>query len=393
MTLPLDGFRVLEMGHVISGPYAGMVLVDLGAEVIKVEMPGKGDTFRHWEAEQSESIRSSFAAYNRGKKSVTINIQTESGRELYKKLAAGMDALLENFRPGALDRYGVGYDDLRKINPGLVYCSISGFGPNGPYKHRPAFNEIGMAMGGLWSQLTDLEDPRPVAPGLGDYLTGVHAAIGILGALVSKAKTGKGRKLDVSMMGSVIGFQRGAIAGYTMEGRIPDAVTRPRFSQSYAFVGSDGKPFAVHLSTPAKFWQGLCRVTGRADLIDEPRFRAKRGRIEAYDELRGIFGEIFKTRPRHQWLAELEAADVPCGPIFNIGEALDDPQTQLIGLLKTFGEGARALKLGGLPVSYSDTTSEPALPPPLLGEHNEEVFGSLGYNRDDLNRLKAEGAI
>ncbi len=388
----LKKIKVLEMAHVISGPYAGMLLADLGADVIKVEMPGTGDYFRIWDG-KDDAIRPSFAAYNRGKRSVTINVQTQSGRELFLRLASKVDVVLENFRPGTLERFGVGYEAIREKNPDVIYCSLTGMGPTGPYKHRPTYDAIAQAMSGLWSQLTDMDRPEPVGPALSDQLSGLYAAYGILGALVSRFLGGSGQKLDVSMLGAGLAFQSTSVAERLMLGVIADKLSRAYRSQSYAFVASDGLPFAVHLSTPQKFWQGLAETAGKPELVEDPRFKTKAGRVENYETLREILTEIFKTRPRAEWLAKLEERDVPSAPIYNIAEALDDPQVQHLGMSETFGEGARALKLVGFPVAYSGVPCKPDLPVPYVGEHNENIFGELGYNSSDLARMKEEGAI
>ena len=392
MAGPLTGIRVVEMAHVISGPYGGMLLGDLGAEVIKVEMPGTGDYFRQWDAKEG-AIRPPFAGYNRGKKSVTINIRNESGREVYKKLVATADVVVENFRPGALEKYGIGYEDLSKDNPGLIYCSVSGMGPSGPYRDRPTYDQIAQAMSGLWSQLTEMDDPEPVGPAICDQLTGMFTAYGILGALVGRGMTGKGQQLDVSMLGAGIAFNPASIAEYMMEGKIADKFSRPHQSQSYAFVGSDDKPFAIHLSTPPKFWQGLVTVAGHPEFVDDPRFLTKRSRIERYDEIHDLLQESFRSRPRAEWLELLEESDVPCGPLYNIPEALADPQVQHLGMVQTFGDGDRALDLVGFPVAYGNTACEAGLPPPLLGEHSTEVLMDMGYTEEDLARLAEEEAI
>ncbi len=380
------------MAHVISGPYAGMLLADLGADVIKVEMPGTGDYFRIWDGKDA-AIRPSFAAYNRGKRSVPSNVQPQSGQELYLRLASKVDVVLENFRPGTLERFGVGYEAIREKNPDVIYCSLTGMGPTGPYKHRPTYDAIAQAMSGLWSQLTDMDRPEPVGPAISDQLSGLYAAYGILGALVSRFLGGRGQKLDVSMLGAGLAFQSTSVAERLMLGVIADKLSRAHRSQSYAFVASDGLPFAVHLSTPQKFWQGLAETAGRPELVEDPRFKTKAGRVENYEVLREILAGIFKSRPRAEWLAKLEERDVPSAPIYNVAEALDDPQVQHLGMSETFGEGARAIKLVGFPVAYSGSPCKPDLPVPYVGEHNENIFGELGYNSSDLGRMKEEGAI
>lgn len=392
MAGPLTGIKVLEMAHVISGPYAGALLADLGAEVTKVEMPGQGDYFRAWDA-QDGAIRPPFAAYNRGKKSVTVNIQTDEGRELYLRLARETDAIIENFRPGALDKYGIGYEALSEINPRLIYCAISGMGATGPYSRRPTYDQIAQAMSGLWSQLTDMADPDPVGPAICDQLTGMNAAYAVLGALVGRSITGKGQKVELSMLSSGIAFSPAAISDFTMEGNLADKSSRAHGSQSYAFAGSDGKPFAIHLSTPQKFWEGVCNVAGRPDLIEDERFSTKRARMQNYDVLRGELMSAFSTKPRDEWLHALEEADVPSGPLYNIAETLSDPQVEHLGLLRTFGEGDRAMDLLGFPWDYSGTPCEPGLPPPLLGEHTAEVLTALGYTPEQQRAMAETGAI
>ncbi|MFQ5683000.1 MAG: CaiB/BaiF CoA transferase family protein [Candidatus Binatia bacterium] len=392
MAGPLGQIKVLEMANVISGPYAGMLLADLGAEVIKVEMPGTGDYFRLWDGKQG-AVRPSFAGYNRGKKSVTLNVQTKSGREVYLRLASKVDVVLENFRPGTLDRFGVGYEVIQRANPSVIYCAISGMGSSGPYCNRPTYDAIAQAMSGLWSQLTDIRQPEPVGPPMCDQLSGIYAAYGVLAALLSRSSTGHGQKLEVNMLAAGLAFQPTPIADYAMTGEIADKVSRAHRSQSYAFVASDGLPFAIHLSTPPKFWRGLVKVAGLPDLLRDPRFATKAGRIKSYDIIRDRLGEVFRTRPRAEWLAKLEEQDVPAGPIYNVAEAIGDKQVRHIGMVKTFGQGDRALQLVGFPVAYSRTPCEPDLPVPDVGEHNEAIFHELGYTEKDLAGMKDEGAI
>lgn len=392
MAGPLTGIKVLEMASVITGPFAGMLLADLGGEVTKVEMPGTGDYFRQWDGKEG-SVRPAFAAYNRGKKSVTINVQIESGREVYRRLAADMDVVLENFRPGTLDRLGVGYEAIRSINPRVIYCSITGMGSTGPDRDRPTYDAIAQAMSGLWSQLTDMKHPEPGGPALCDQLGGLYAAYGILGALVGRSTTGQGQKLEVSMLSAAIAFQPTAVADYLMEGEVADKLSRPHRSQSYAFVASDGLPLAIHLSTPQKFWSGLAEAVGRPDLVTDPRFATKASRIRNYNALRDLLAEIFATRPRDEWLERLRERDVPAGPIYTIAETLADRQVRHLEMIQTFGQGARALTLVGYAAKYGATACQPGLPVPYVGEHTEPVLTGLGYGAADLARMRAEGAI
>ena len=389
---PLQGIRVLEMAHVISGPYAGMLLADLGCDVIKVELPGTGDIFRQWDA-GPEALSPSFAAYNRGKRSITLDLRNEDGREVYLRLASRVDVVIENFRPGTLERLGVGYEAVRERNPGVIYCSITGMGSTGPYHARPTFDAIAQALSGLWSQLTDLENPEPVGPPLSDQLAGLFAVYGILAALVRRQATGRGQRIEVSMLGASLAFQPGAVAHYMMTGTVSKKLTRARRSQSYAFVAGDGLPFAIHLSTPDKFWRGLLEVVGRPELADDPRFKTKGDRIRNYQVLHDLLSEVFRTRTRAEWLAELEAHDIPAAPIYTVAEAVGDPQVQHLNLIRTYGTGERMLKLVGCPVTFGETQCDPGLPPPYVGEHTESILQDLGYNQAEIKRLRQQRAV
>jgi crotonobetainyl-CoA:carnitine CoA-transferase CaiB-like acyl-CoA transferase len=388
----LSGIKVLEMANFISGPYAAMLLADLGADVIKVEMPGSGDPFRGWGAREGKDLPQ-FAAYNRSKRSVTINLQTEDGREVFRRLGVRTDVLIENFRPGYLDRLGIGYEALREENPALIYCAITGMGSSGPYRNRPTYDAIATAMSGFWSVLTDLQQPKPIGPAMSDQLAGLYAAYGVLAALVARGARGSGQKLEISMLSACMAFMTEPIANYLTDGELANQDSRPHRSQSYAFVAADGLPLAIHLSTPPKFWEGLAHAVGRPELIDDPRFRTKADRIKHYAVLREELADIFRTRPRAEWLDALQAHDVPSAPIYNVAEALEDPQAQHIGMIQTFGAGDRAKQLVGYPVAFAETPSQPGLPPPDLGQDTAAVFRELGYGDDDLERMRAAGAI
>lgn len=389
---PLAGLRVVEMASFISGPYAGMLLADLGAEVVKVELPGSGDPFRQW-GDREGAVRPQFAAYNRGKKSVTLDVRTSTGRDLYLRLARAADVVVENFRPGTADEMGIGYDALRAANPRLVYCAISGMGSSGPYRDRPTYDAIAQAMSGLWSVLTDTRDPHPIGPPMADQLTGLYAALGVSAALAARATSGAGQKIDTSMLAAGVAFMTEPLAGYTMTGEIADQHARPRRSQSYAFVAADGKPLAIHLSSPTKFWDGLTDAVGMPELRADPRFRTKTDRIRAYDALHAVLQDAIGRKPRAEWLAVLERHDVPVAPISNVAEVAADPQTAHLGLVRQFGTGDRALRLAGSPWSFGGAAEGAGAPPPRLGEHNAEVFGALGYAAADIAKLTEAGAV
>lgn len=392
MAGPLAGIRVLEVANFIAGPYAGALLADLGADVVKIENPDGGDPFRGWHRGDTE--QTAFWAYNRGKKSVTLNLRGREGRSVLETLARTADVLLENMRPGVMDRLDLGYAHLSQLNPGLIFCSVTGFGPTGPYAQHPAYDGVGQALGGLVSLLTDRTNPQPIGPNFSDSLAGCFAAYAILGALVARARTGRGQRVDTSLVGATLGFlvapATDALVGHPPQG----PRSRPVASQTYAWLGGDGLPFTVHLSSPPKFWQGLATVAGRADLIDDPRYRTQLDRRAHYDELHSTLATIFATRPRAEWLTRLIEADVPCAPIYDMAEVFADPQIQHMGLEVSLPRGDRpAIRTVRCPVDYSDTRVDVPSAPPELGEHTDAVLAEAGYDPAAIQALRMQGAL
>jgi formyl-CoA transferase len=388
----LDGVTVVEMANFISGPMAGMMLADLGARVIKVEIPGSGDPFRQW-GERRGKNRPQFAAYNRGKESLTVNIKADAGREVMLRLLRSADVFLENNRPGALDRAGLGWEAVSAINPRLIYCSVNGFGSAGPYRDRPTYDAIAQAISGFQSQFTDMTDPRPLGPASSDQLTAMYAAFGIVSALYARQQTGRGQRLEVNMMAASMAFLTEPVANYLIEGEISDPHLRPKRSQSYAVIAGDGKPLGIHLSSPHKFWVGLCTAMGRLDLMEDERFKEQPSRVRNYDALRAEITEAFKARPRDEWLALLLEHDVPVAAINTIPEALADEQAQFLGIAEYVGEGERRVGLAKSPIDFSGTAYRAELPPPDIGEHNTAILGALGYDAAAADQMQRDGAI
>ncbi len=386
----LSGVRIIEVANVITGPFAGMVLADLGADVIKVESPD-GDQFRRWQGESHE-VRSAFAAYNRGKRSVVLDLKSAEGCVALERLVATADVVIENFRPGVMDRLGVGWSRLREVNPRLVYCYVSGMGSTGPERSRPTYDAVAQALSGLWSQLTDVSDPQPVGPPMADQLTGLYSAIAILAGLQHRTTSGEGTQVEVSMLAACLGFQTSAVAAYSREGEVADMTSRAHNSQSYAFVASDGLPFAIHLSTPGKFWQGLCRTVARTDLIDDERYATKSARIRAYDALHQIFAEVFRTAPRSHWLDALARHDVPAAPINRIDEALSHPQVEAIGIVERGEDVPPGLRgLVRSPISTGGAHLSSTRLPPLLGADSVSVLTGAGYSQAEIEHLRSLG--
>ena len=372
----LEGITVLEFASYVSGPYAGMMLSDLGAEVIKIEPPDGGDPFRGWGA---ADYSATFGSVNRNKKSVVLDLKSNEGLSAARALAEGADVLIENFRAGTMDRLGLGHETLTQRNPRLIYASVTGFGPTGPYAGRAGYDTVGQAMSGLLSVLTNLENPEPMGISLSDHLTGMMAAYGILGALMARERTGRGQRVETSLLAATVAFLGENAARYFETGKTPSRETRARSAQVYAFLDSEGKGFVVHLSSPTKFWRGLTNVAGHPEWQEDARFKTKRDRQENYRVLHGLLAEIFRTQPREVWLRTLEQHDVPSAPIYTLGEVFADPQVAHLGLIRQVPHkklGHVSLVGGG--VTLSDTPPEIVTCAPDYGQHTDEILARIG---------------
>lgn len=387
----LQDVIVIESASVITGPLAGMMLADLGATVIKVEPPS-GDAFRAWEGGE-KTLSPTFAAYNRGKSSIAVNLKEEEGRRVFRELVATADAVIENSRPGVMERLGVGYEQLQVSNPRLVYCHISGMGTTGPDRDRPTFDAVAQALSGLWSQYTDLQSPEPVGPPAADQLTGIYATVAVLAGLQHRQATGQGVKLDVDMLSSCLAFQGSGLASLTREDKLPTKTSRARDSQSYAFIGSDSQPFAIHLSTPTKFWQGLCDTIEMPELFEDSRFATKSTRIANYDELEVILAEVFGKQPRGYWLRLLASNDVPSAPIYTLAESLEHRQVRAGGAVDTDNLEARLRGLVRSPIAVDGAHLASSVPPPEHAQDTDLIMASLGHSPHDVARLRQLGAV
>jgi len=389
----LEGTVAIDVSAHLAGPYAGSLLGDLGCDVIKVELPGEGDTHRRARNPKYEGYGPSFRALNRNKKSITLNLKEQEGRRILLRLVEKADILIENFRPETRKRLGLNYEDLCKINPRLIHCSISGYGQSGPYRDKPGFDTIGQALSGMLSLVTDLENPRVAGVSFVDHSTGTFAAYGILAALLAREKTGRGQFLDVSLLLVSLAFVESQVADYLNGG---EAVTRESFPRAriYCFIGSDGRPLVVHLSAHQKAWEGLIRAAERTDLLDDPRLATRRGRSEHHHEIVRILQEAFGKKPREHWLQVLDANHVPNAPINTIQESFEDPQIKHMGLPKQMHHPTMGpTNLIGSPVNLSDTPARLRRAAPLLGEHTEEILENFGYDREAIDSLRARGVI
>jgi len=376
MTKVLGDVRVLEMGTFITGPAAGMILADMGADVIKLERPKTGDPFR---AFNGGLYSPHFQTYNRNKRSLTLGTRSTSDLELLDELVASADVFIQNFRPGVAEDLNVGCDRLQKINPGLVYCGISGFGHDGPDAERPAYDTVAQAASGWLRLLINPKNPRVVGPAIADAVTGYYAAFGILGALHEREKTKLGRRLDVSMLEAMCHFNLDDFTHFFSQNEIMGPYSRPSVSQSYVFECADGRWIALHMSSPEKFWQGLATAIDKTDLFEDARFADRPSRIKHQEDLIVLMTPIFKTRTRADWCARLDSQGVPFSPVYDSSEALEDRQAKHLGIQV---EG-RHPKMGlfrtvRFPVNFDGGHATSVTPPPTLGEHNEDIRAAAG---------------
>lgn len=385
----LSGIRVLDFGSFITAPYAAMLLGELGADVIKVERPGVGDPFR---AFNGGLYSSHFQAHNRNKRSVVLEHAAPSASGALEALVQRADVVLLNVRPGVEDKIGLGYDRLKAINPRLVYCSITGYGATGPYAERAAYDNVGQSLSGWLSMFHQGADARVAGPAVSDALTGLFAAMGILAALTQRALTGQGRKVEVSMLESMIAFATEPLGKLFSTGEPVGFYSRAAASQSFVVTCADGQRIGLHLSSPPKFWESLVAAIGAPQLLH--KYADRGARVRRYDELAQDLSHIFAAHERAHWLPLLEAHDVPFAPERRLEDLADDPQVRHLGVFYTLvhpKEGPvhaahRAVRFDG--DHHSDFR-----PPPTLGEHTREVLRESGMSDEQIDLLGKEGVI
>lgn len=371
----LKGFRIVEMGTYITGPAASLHLADLGADVIKVERPGSGDPFR---AFKGGLYSPHYQTYNRNKRSIALDTAKGEDAAVFADLIASADVFIQNFRPGVAEKLGAGEEQLRKTRPDLIYCSISGFGRSGPSRDRPAFDTVAQAASGYLRLLTPPTNPRVIGPAIADAVTGQYAALGILAALLERTQTGKGRRLDISMLEAMCHFNLDSFTHYYSADEVMGPLSRPVVSQSYTFECQDGKWVAIHMSSPPKFWEGFLAATGQEALADDPRFAERLERITHQDDLIEIMTPIFLTRTRDDWCARLLEAEVPHSPAYDADEALEDPQAVHLGIKVTSDHPTMGtFTTVRPPYSFDGQAESEILPPPVLDEHGAEIRAEL----------------
>ncbi len=392
---PLSGLTVIEISVAMAGPYCGMMLADYGADVTKVERIGRGDESRNWAPFFGGRMSHYFATVNRNKKSIAVDLKHPEGVEIIRRLAAGADVLIENFRPGALDQLGLGYAALAAANPKLVYCSISGYGASGPQMHERANDVVMQAYSGGMS-ITGEAGRGPVKMGISvaDIGAGMFATIGIMMALQMRQTTGRGQRVDTSLLEGQMAMLSYHFAAYFSSGKVPErkGSSAQGLVPYQAFSARDG--WMVVAVFTDRMWCDLCGVLGRPEWGEDPRFNTPQQRMENREIIISVLTEIFATETIGMWQERLAPAGVPCTPVLTMDQVVQQEQVRAREMIVSIEHPkVGPMMLTGVPIKFSDARGEVAAPPPLLGEHSREVLAALGYDADVIARLAADSVI
>lgn len=392
---PLEGLKVVELSQIMAGPTCGMLLADMGAEVVKVERIPDGDDTRTYSEPNVNGESAAFMMMNRNKRSIALDLKTEGAKEVIKRLAAAADVLTENYRKGAMEKLGIGYEVLKQLNPGLIYCAITGYGRTGPYADKGGFDLIAQGFSGLMS-ITGDPGQAPIKAGspITDINAGILAALGVVAAYVHRLKTGEGQMVDTSLMEAGVQqtYWQAAIFFATGVSPAPTGSAHILAAPYQAFPTRDGW-INVGGANPAN-WERLTRLVGMPELALDTRFKTNADRMKNLHELTAILADRLKARTTREWLAEFDAAGIPAGPINKVGEMLADPQVlardMVVELDHPKAGRTRAI---GLPIKFSATPGSIRRPAPLLGEHTREILVELGYDDGDIAQLVEQGAV
>lgn len=395
MAAPLQGVKVVDLSRALAGPYCTMMLGDLGAEVIKIEMPGRGDDTRGWGPPFLQGESAYYLAVNRNKKSVTLNLRSARGRDILFKFIHNADVLVENFSAGTMNKLGLSYDRVREVNPRIIYCSISGFGQSGPDYQKPAYDLILQGRGG-WMSFTGPVGGPPTKVGIAiaDLTSGMFAAYAIMVALFHRERTGEGQMIDTSLLDGQVALLTFQAGSYFATGKAPTWMgnRHPMLTPYEPYETADGY-VNVAVGNEA-MWQRFCQALNLEHLVDDERFRRNSDRLRHREELEAVLSARFRQFKSEEILSILDAAEIPCGPINNLEQVFNDPQVQYLGLHQkvehpTIGQ----LDLTGIPYRFSATPGEIRLPPPLLGQHTEEVLIAMGFSGEEIEALRRAGDI
>ncbi len=396
MTKPLEGIKILDLSRILAGPYATMLLRELGAEIIKVERPGKGDDARYYGPfKNGQSVY--FISINRGKKSITLNLKSPDGIKIIKEMVKDFDVVIENFRPGTMEKLGIGYDVLKEINPKLIYAATSGFGHTGPESHKPAYDMLVQAMGGMIS-ITGWEDMPPTRVGMsiGDIGTALFTSVGINAALYQREKTGLGQKVDIAMLDCQIALLENALVRYQVDGKppIPVGNRHPTITPFQAFMAKD-EYFVLALGND-NLWKKFCKIIGKEELITDERFLTNDERTKNRKIIIPIMEEFFVTKTATEWIQFFDSNSIPSGPINSMDRVIENKQLQARNMfVEVDDDVAGKTKVAGNAIKMStipeEATREPA---PKIGEHTTEILGKyLGFDEKKLKQLKEDGVI
>jgi len=394
--LPLSGIRVLDLSRILAGPHCTMQLGDLGAEVIKVERPGTGDDTRTWGPPFAGGEAAYYLCCNRNKKSITIDLKNAKGVELVKELVQTSDVFIENFTPGLTSRLGLDYESLKAINPRLIYCSITAYGQDGPYRDRPGYDMVLSAVGGLmWITGEQNGDPCKVGVAITDVLTGVHASGAIMASLLWRERSGRGQYIDCSLLDIQASALANIASNYLVAGQEAKRWgTAHESIVPYQVFNSKDYPIAIAAANQ-KIWENFAKALGKQEWLEDPRFASNPKRVEHRDVLIPLVAERMLEKTCDEWMELLLEASVPCGPVNNMERLFSDPQMLHRNMVAevphpTIG----TLKLCGIPIKYSDTPGTIHRHPPLVGEHTEEILKDvLGYDTEGIDELRREGVI
>jgi len=407
MSGPLSHIKVLDLSRVLAAPWAAQNLADLGADVIKVERPGKGDDARAYappflkDAQGKDTHESAyFCAANRGKRSITVNLTLPGGQAIVRELAKQCDVLLENYKVGDLARYGLGYDDLKALNPGLIYCSVTGFGQTGPYKDRPGYDFMAQGMGGMMSITGERDDlpgggPQRVGIPIIDLTSGMYATIAICAALAHRAITGKGQWIDVALLDTCVAYLANQGMNYLATGETPGRIgnAHPNIVPYQTFKTEDGN--IILACGNDNLFNKFCEAAGCMHLAKDARFSTNGQRVRNRDEITRLLNEVFAARPTREWVALLDAAGVSNGPINNIAQVFEEPQVIARGLKFELPHAlAGKVPLVASPMRFSETPLKHEVPPPVLGQHTDEILRSvLKKSAAEIAKLKTAGVV
>ena len=391
----LEGIRVLDLTRALAGPFCTLMLGDNGADVIKVEMPGSGDDTRKWGPPFIGEESAYFLSINRNKRSLTLNLRDPKAKEIFLKLAKNSDVIVENFTPGVMERFGLDYDAVKATNPNVIYCSISGFGQDGPYRSRPAYDQIMQGIGGLMSVTGEPDgEPQKIGVAVTDIGAGMWAAFAIMAALHHRGQSGAGQYIDVSMMDAQIAWLTYQAGYFFANGTPPKRMgaAHPTLVPYQAFMCLDGKYINVAVGSD-RIWERFCQGINREDLKDHPDYANNGDRVRNRGAMVSMLQEYFLTRTVADWVKDLQAVNVPCGPINDLADVFADAQVLARNMYQEMPHPTLgSIKQTGLPIKFSATPGGLDRHPPLLGEHNQEVLTSLGYSEVDIRSFQ-EGAV